>query len=69
MILEFFTPGIASMLANAGAGLVWFDMELCRCNISLVAGNDRLAERVFSLECRMLVSYRSHAFVTLAHKV
>jgi 2-keto-3-deoxy-L-rhamnonate aldolase RhmA len=37
MILEFFTPGVASILANAGAEFVLFDMEHCRCDISLVA--------------------------------
>jgi 2-keto-3-deoxy-L-rhamnonate aldolase RhmA len=37
MILEFFTPGIASMLAVSGAEFVLFDMEHSRCDISLVA--------------------------------
>jgi len=37
MVLEFFTPGIAPMLANSGAEFVLFDMEHCRCDISLVA--------------------------------
>lgn len=37
MILEFFTPGIASMLAGVGAEFVLFDMEHSRCDISLLA--------------------------------
>jgi 2-keto-3-deoxy-L-rhamnonate aldolase RhmA len=37
MVLEFFTPGIASMLAGSGAEFVLFDMEHGRCDIGLVA--------------------------------
>jgi 2-keto-3-deoxy-L-rhamnonate aldolase RhmA len=37
MVLEFFTPGIASMLAASGAEFVLFDMEHGRCDVSLVA--------------------------------
>jgi 2-keto-3-deoxy-L-rhamnonate aldolase RhmA len=37
MVLELFTPGIATMLAGAGADFVLFDMEHSRCDISLVA--------------------------------
>ena len=37
MVLEFFTPGIAAMLAGSGAEFVLFDMEHGRCDISLVA--------------------------------
>lgn len=37
MVLEFFVPGIAPMLAASGAEFVIFDMEHGRCDISLVA--------------------------------
>jgi 2-keto-3-deoxy-L-rhamnonate aldolase RhmA len=35
MVLEFFTPGIATMLGACGAEFVLFDMEHGRCDISL----------------------------------
>ncbi len=37
MIMEFYTPGIAQMLANGGADFVIYDMEHGRCDISLAA--------------------------------
>ena len=37
MILEFFTPGIAPMLAAAGMDFIIYDMEHGRCDISLLA--------------------------------
>lgn len=37
LIMEFYTPGIAQMLANCGADFVIYDMEHGRCDISLAA--------------------------------
>jgi 2-keto-3-deoxy-L-rhamnonate aldolase RhmA len=37
MVLEFFTPGIAPMLAASGAEFIIFDMEHGRCDVSLAA--------------------------------
>lgn len=37
MIMEFYTPGIAQMLANCGADFVLYDMEHGRCDITLAA--------------------------------
>jgi 2-keto-3-deoxy-L-rhamnonate aldolase RhmA len=37
MIMEFYTPGIAQILANGGADFVIYDMEHGRCDISLAA--------------------------------
>jgi 2-keto-3-deoxy-L-rhamnonate aldolase RhmA len=37
MVMEFFTPGIGPMLANAGLDFVIYDMEHGRCDIALVA--------------------------------
>lgn len=38
MLLELFTPGIASILAQCGLDFVLYDMEHGRCDIGLVAG-------------------------------
>jgi 2-dehydro-3-deoxyglucarate aldolase/4-hydroxy-2-oxoheptanedioate aldolase len=37
LIMEFYTPGIAQLLANGGADFVIYDMEHGRCDISLAA--------------------------------
>ena len=37
MVMEFFTPGIGPMLANAGLDFVIYDMEHGRCDVALVA--------------------------------
>jgi 2-keto-3-deoxy-L-rhamnonate aldolase RhmA len=37
MIMEFYTPGIAQILANGGADFVIYDMEHGRCDMSLAA--------------------------------
>lgn len=37
MVLEFFTPGIVTMLAGCGAEFVLFDMEHSRCDIATAA--------------------------------
>lgn len=37
MLLELFTPGVPTMLANCGLDFVLFDMEHGRCDLALVA--------------------------------
>jgi len=38
MIMEFYTPGIAQILASGGADFIIYDMEHGRCDMSLAAG-------------------------------